>query len=86
MRQKLNLGAGILIMLLTLSYFQPSFAQKKSKEKPSTPAQQPAAPKADTTKARSAGGLKPYSQVITAKAKSQRGLFTVHKVNDDYFF
>ncbi|MBX2963261.1 MAG: zinc-dependent metalloprotease [Cyclobacteriaceae bacterium] len=66
---------------------QPANAQKKSKA--TAPAAQPqatTAPKADTTKARAAAGLKPYNQVITAKAKTQPGLFTVHKVNDDYFF
>lgn len=86
MTQKIKWVAGIVIILLVLTGTHTSLAQKKSKEKPSTPAQQPATPKADTTKARSTVGLKPYNQVITAKAKTQRGLFTVHKVSDDYFF
>lgn len=76
-----------MLIMLALTVLQPLQAQKKSKAAPSTtPTQQPAAPKADTAKARSAGALKPYNQVITAKAKTQQGLFTVHKVNDDYFF
>ncbi|MCO4293310.1 zinc-dependent metalloprotease [Solitalea sp. MAHUQ-68] len=31
-------------------------------------------------------GIKPYSEVITAKAISDKGLFTVHKVDDRYFY
>jgi ribosomal protein S18 acetylase RimI-like enzyme len=44
--------------------------------------------KSDTAKAKgpTASGPKPYKQVITAKAKTQKGLFTVHKINEDYFF
>ena len=62
----------------------PSFAQKSKKDdkKPAT-----AVPvKADTAKAKPTNGMKPYKQVITAKAKTQKGLFTVHKISEDYFF
>ncbi|MEI7734410.1 MAG: zinc-dependent metalloprotease [Ferruginibacter sp.] len=31
-------------------------------------------------------GPKPYKEVITEKAKTSRGLFTVHKVDDKYYF
>ena len=31
-------------------------------------------------------GLKPYAEIITAKAKTSRGLFLVHNVNDRYYF
>ncbi|WP_029284459.1 zinc-dependent metalloprotease [Pedobacter sp. R20-19] len=41
-----------------------------------------AKPKADSTK----NAIKPYAEVITAKAVTQKGLFTVHKLNDKYFF
>lgn len=34
----------------------------------------------------SKNGIKPYTKVITKDAKSDEGLFTVHKVKDDYFF
>lgn len=64
----------------------PASAQKTKKkdDKKATPA---AAAKADTTKAKgpTPPGPKPYKQVITAKAKTQKGLFTVHKINEDYF-
>ncbi|HEY0042702.1 MAG TPA: DUF5118 domain-containing protein, partial [Flavisolibacter sp.] len=31
-------------------------------------------------------GPKPYSEVITAKAKTDKGLFTTHKVDDKFYF
>jgi hypothetical protein len=31
-------------------------------------------------------GPKPYGEIITGKAKSMKGLFTVHKVDDKYYF
>ncbi len=31
-------------------------------------------------------GPKPYKDVITAKAVTRKGLFTVHKVDDKYYF
>lgn len=44
---------------------------------PATTAPKPASPKS---------GPKPYSEVITDKAISQKGLFSIHKVDDRYFF
>lgn len=41
-----------------------------------------AKPKADSSKT----AIKPYAEIITAKAVTQKGLFTVHKLNDKYFF
>ena len=35
---------------------------------------------------KSKGSLKPYDKVITKDAISDAGLFTVHKVDDDYFY
>lgn len=32
------------------------------------------------------GAMKPYNKVITKKAETQSGLFTVHKVEEDWFF
>lgn len=37
-------------------------------------------------KKESKNGVKPYSKIITGKAKSDEGLFTVHQVDQDYFF
>jgi hypothetical protein len=79
---KIKLLVFVLLAGLCLS---PAYAQKKSKGKTPPPAS--TAPKADTTKAKGpTTGPQAYSKVITAKAKTQKGLFTVHKVNEDYFF
>ncbi len=50
-----------------------------------------AQPKIDSTKTppastRAQTGPKPYKDVITAKAISDEGMFTVHKIEDKYFF
>jgi hypothetical protein len=37
-------------------------------------------------KASKKGEIKPYSKVITKKAKSDEGLFTVHQVDEKYFY
>jgi hypothetical protein len=67
-------------MLLLVS---PSIAQKKGKQsKAVTPPV--AAVKSDTTKKKV--GLQPYKQLISAKAKTRRGLFTTHKISEDYYF
>lgn len=50
-----------------------NFLQKSKPSKPTAPAN-----KSD--------GIQPYNKVITAKAKSDTGLFTVHKVDDTYFY
>ena len=62
--------------------------------RPQTPGETPATPPAAGAPAprESAGpsasrpGPKPYKDVITAKAISRKGLFTVHKVDDKYYF
>jgi len=38
------------------------------------------------SKEKSKNGIKPYGKIITKKAKSDEGLFIVHKVDQDYFF
>lgn len=68
----------LLILALSLSVsgcavFQP---QKKS---------DPKAASADSSK-KDKNGLKPYSKVITKDAKSDKGLFTVHEVENNYFY
>ncbi|HNU42047.1 MAG TPA: DUF5117 domain-containing protein, partial [Cyclobacteriaceae bacterium] len=73
-------------LVLCFAIALPASAQKSKKkdDKKATPV---APVKADTTKAKGPAtpGPKPYKQVITAKAKTQKGLFTVHKINEDYF-
>lgn len=74
-------------LVLCFALALPASAQKTKKKDDKKAA--PVVPaKADTTKAKgpTPPGPKPYKQVITAKAKTQKGLFTVHKINEDYFF
>lgn len=54
-------------------------AKKAAKKKAATATEKPATPaKKDA--------IKPYKEVITGKAKSDAGLFTVHKVDDKYYY
>ena len=39
-----------------------------------------------TPEAKGKNGIKPYDKVITKNAKSDIGLFTVHQIEDDYFY
>ena len=71
----------LVVLLLCIA---PVLAQKSKKDDKKPVATVPV--KTDTTKAKPTNGLKPYRQVITAKAKTQKGLITVHKINEDYFF
>ncbi|RYG05489.1 MAG: DUF5117 domain-containing protein, partial [Chitinophagaceae bacterium] len=61
-----------------------SIAQKKSdKNKKTTPATAAATPPPAAAKKE---GIKPYSEIITNKAKSKKGLFNTHKVDDKWYF
>jgi hypothetical protein len=77
----LNLLTGIILLSLVMS---PAFSQVTKKQDASKPAINQAGSKqaADTSKQ----GPKPFRQVITNKAKTQKGLITVHKIDDKYFF
>jgi hypothetical protein len=52
---------------------------KKSKSKAKSSAQA-------SKKSSSKDGIKPYAKVITKEAKTDKGLFDVHKIKKDYFF
>jgi hypothetical protein len=68
---------------ITLAIFAVSFAVAVSaQDKPVMPPGSPAIPPAGAPKA----GPKPYKEIITDKAKTSKGLFTVHKVEDKYYF
>ncbi|WP_435355521.1 zinc-dependent metalloprotease [Emticicia sp. SJ17W-69] len=64
-----------------------AFSQKKDDKKPEevkpatpTPVAAPKPPETPKT------GPKPYKEVITDKAKTSKGLMTVHKIEEKYFF
>lgn len=73
-----------LVSILALVQVTPVAAQKKKdkdkdKDKTATPAATPPADKKE-------GGIQPYDKVITAKAKTDNGLFNVHQVDDKFFY
>jgi hypothetical protein len=76
----------LLLSILFLS-FTTVFAQKKKKEetKPATTevAKKPDAPKKPETPKK---GPKPYKEVIDSTVVSKKGLMTVHKADDKYYF
>lgn len=77
-----------LVPCVLLGMTVTGYAQKKDdKKKPEEPAKTTPPP---TTPAKPAEapktGPKPYKEVITDKAKTSKGLITVHKIDDKYFF
>jgi hypothetical protein len=70
----------IVAVLMTV----PSFAQKKKhKKQESKPAEASQPEKKEDKKE---GGILSYDKVITAKAKTDEGLFKVHRVDDKYYY
>ncbi len=65
------------VAVLMLSFNSCSIFNGKTKAKSSANAQ---------AKRPSKGDIKPYSKVITKSAKTDKGLFDVHQVKDNYFF
>jgi hypothetical protein len=80
----------MLVVSLTITNQFSAVAQERRERNPTQPpAGAPAAPAATppaTPPAAAKPGPKPYKDVITAKAKTTKGLFTVHKIDDKYFF
>lgn len=74
--KKIQLFGSILLSLFIVI----GCASKKSKAKKGAPTAEASAPK------KKEGGIQPYNKVITKGAKSDPGLFTVHKVDDEYFY
>ena len=82
---------GSAFLILSTSLFQADSVAQERRDRPTTPAPaaapaaQPTPPAAPPAMA-SRPGPKPYKEIITAKAKSSKGLFTVHKIDDKYYF
>ncbi len=88
MRQITQLSSlfSTLVVFLLLLCFQVGAQTKPKDTRPSTPSQ-PAPPVAQAPPAASAKtGIRPYKEIITEKAKTKNGLFTVHKVDEKYYF
>jgi len=87
----------ILVFSLTLALLMPVMAQRKPKNPAPAPVPTPsvpvipgsgpnAMPSGNGSRSSSSSGPKAYNDVITDKAQTMRGLFTVHKVDEKYFF
>ena len=71
----------LLTILLLLSIVFSAEAQKKNKKsKNAAPVEK------KEEKPKDKNGIKPYSKVITKDAKSDQGLFAVHKIDTKYFY
>jgi hypothetical protein len=68
------------ILFISILLAHVIFAQKK-KEQPTAPVNQ-----AQLSPSKSSAGPKKYEEVITDKAITKKGLFTVHKVDDKWYF
>lgn len=73
--KKMQLLGSVLLSLFIIV----GCASKKTKGKKGGATAEAPAPKKK-------GGIEPYNKVITKEAKSDPGLFTVHKVDDAYFY
>lgn len=71
-----------IILLSFLFYADIVFAQKNKTIKPSITA----AATTPTVMPPKKEGIKPFAEVITAKAKSKSGLFKTHRVDDKWYF
>ncbi|MDP4291801.1 MAG: zinc-dependent metalloprotease [Bacteroidota bacterium] len=87
MRTFTQLSITLLLFLAMSITAMDASAQQKRSGNPSPQAQAtgtPASPQSQTAAAQK--GPKPYKEVITDKAKTTKGLFTVHKVEDKFYF
>ncbi len=85
-----------LLFTLLLTFLFQAQAQRRPQNPAPAPIPAPSVPALPATgpngmpmggpRSSSSNGPKPYKDVITDKAKSMAGLFTVHKVDDKYFF
>src|ERR1700753_1863972 len=69
----------LLLSIFTIVFLTVIKAQDKKTQPPAAPSTTAAATTPKT-------GPKPYTEVITDKAKSFTGLFTAHKVEDKWYF
>ncbi|MEX0272948.1 MAG: zinc-dependent metalloprotease, partial [Flavobacteriaceae bacterium] len=77
--RKRSIPKSLLFILLSVCLLQTAEAQVFKRKKGKTEKQ------ADSTQKKK-GKIKPYNKVITKDAKSDAGLFTVHKVDDKHYY
>jgi len=77
-----HLRIKLLFVACAFLVFSCDTAKKASKSKKGSPS---AAAKAPSKKPKK-GAIQPYSKVITKDAKTDKGLFDVHKIDDKFFY
>ena len=85
MKKNLQLLRVVGVLSLTVAIAACS-AQKKVVTPAASSATSAAAKSAGPAGAKKEVGIKPYKEVITAKAKSDQGLFTVHALEGKYYY
>jgi hypothetical protein len=68
----------LLVVALSLSVSGCAVFQKNDRKNTAAATEKP--------ESQEKNGLKPYDKVITKNAKSDKGLFTVHKIDEKYFY
>jgi hypothetical protein len=86
MRIAPTLRKALMFSVLLLAGFTAVVAQNRRQPTTPAPATPAATPPPVAPPSNNRPGPKPYKDVITAKAKSSTGLFTVHKVEEKYYF
>ncbi|WP_247231872.1 zinc-dependent metalloprotease [Telluribacter sp. SYSU D00476] len=75
----------LLLAMALLTVTPGAIAQKKKKKEEEKPAATATTPARPASASRSTT-IKPYGDVITSKAKTDEGLFKIHKVEDAYYY
>nr|WP_251059554.1 zinc-dependent metalloprotease [Winogradskyella immobilis] len=78
-----NLTIKLLFVVTAFVAFSCSTAKKASKSKAPAPS---AAAKKPPAKRPGKNDIQPYGKVITKKAKTDKGLFDIHQIDDTYFY
>ena len=77
-----QLSIKLLLVVAAFLAFSCSTAKKASKSKKGDATAMAKTPKKKPGK----NDIKPYGKVITKEAKTDEGLFAIHKVDDKYFY
>ncbi|MBL7692674.1 MAG: zinc-dependent metalloprotease [Flavipsychrobacter sp.] len=75
-----------LLILPLMAFVAVGATAKNKKKKDSAPAATTGAPAAKSDSGSAKKGPKPFNKVITDKAVSRKGLFSIHKVDDKWYF
>lgn len=81
---KRNVGLCVWLLCVSVSLSIPSQAQRKKKNKDQSTT--PAAAAMSTPPSDRKNGPRSYREIVTGRTQTSKGLFTVHKADDKYFF